>query len=58
MTRFLFFFVMLAAVAALIARSPRAKRVLWAAFVLLAVYALLKATGLIEALAPERTDWF
>jgi hypothetical protein len=58
MTKLLFFLVVILAIAALIARSPRAKGVLWATFVLLAIYAILKATGVIEALAPARDGVF
>ncbi len=58
MTRFLFILVVLIAVVALFASSPRSRHVSWAVFVALAVYAVLKATGVIEALAPDRDGVF
>lgn len=54
MLRILFLAVIALAVVAIFTRSPRARRVLWALFGLLAVYAALKATGVIEAIAPAR----
>lgn len=35
-------------------RSPRARQAIWTMLVVIAVYAVLKATGVIEAIAPNR----
>ncbi len=58
MLRFLFVFMLLVAVAALFARAPRARRVLWTILALIALYGVLKATGAIEAIAPARDGVF
>lgn len=58
MTKLLFVVIILIAIVALFARSPRARQALWTAFVLLGVYAVLKVTGVIEALAPARDGVF
>ena len=42
------------ALAAWLTRAPRLRRALWAALALVAAYGLLKATGVIDALAPDR----
>lgn len=46
-------FALLAATAAL-TRAPRARRALWIAVCIIVAYGVLKATGIIEALAPAR----
>ena len=49
--------VLLAAGVALVAfvtRAPRVRRALWVTLWLLGAYAVLKVTGVIEALAPAR----
>lgn len=58
MLRLLFLALTLGAIVAAITRSPRLKRALWAAVLLLAFYGLLKATGVVEALAPARDGIF
>lgn len=54
MLRFLFLALVALVVATLLTRSPRLRRVLWIVFCLIALYGLLKITGVIEALAPDR----
>ena len=46
------------ALVALITRSPRLRLVLNAVLAVLAVYAVLKLTGVIDALAPDRMGVF
>ncbi len=58
MFRFLFLILVFTAVVALFTKSPRSRQGLWAAFGLVAIYALLKATGVIEAIAPSQTGVF
>ena len=42
----------------MITRSPRARRVLHVVLGVLALYAVLKLTGVIEAIAPDRDGVF
>jgi hypothetical protein len=58
MLRVLLFLVLALAIAALIFRRPALRRALWAALVLVAVYGVLKATGVVDALAPAETGVF
>ena len=41
----------------MITRSPRVRRVLHVVLAVLAVYAVLKLTGVIEAIAPDRMGY-
>lgn len=41
-------------VVAYLTRSTLPKRILWAMFAIAVVYTILKATGVIEAMAPDR----
>jgi hypothetical protein len=55
------YLVLLAAVMAgiaLITRSPRLKRALKVVLAVLGVYAVLKLTGVVEAIAPDRDGVF
>lgn len=58
MLRFVFFAAVALAVIALFTRSTRLRRGLWAVLVLMAAYAVLKLTGVIEAVAPDRDGMF
>ncbi len=58
MLRLLFLGLVLGAIFAAITRKPRLKRVLWAAVLVIAAYGLLKATGVVEAIAPARDGVF
>ena len=58
MTRFFIFVILACAIVALFARSQRARRILWGIALALAAYAVLKALGVIEMLAPDRTGVF
>jgi uncharacterized membrane protein YuzA (DUF378 family) len=52
--RYLLLVVALLAIAALAGRWPAARRALLVLIALAALYAVLKMTGVIEALAPDR----
>lgn len=54
MLRLVVLATLLLAVFAWLTRSARARRAIWAILVLLAIYAVLKATGVIEEIAPSR----
>ncbi len=54
MLRFIVLAVVLLAVFAWLTRSARARQAIWTILILLALYAVLKATGVIEAIAPTR----
>lgn len=54
MIRILFLFAALFAVIALITRRPGMRQAFYAFLAFLVVYAILKATGVIEAWAPDR----
>lgn len=54
MLRFLFLALVALVIAAMLTRSPRLRRALWIVFGLIAFYGILKITGVIEALAPDR----
>jgi hypothetical protein len=58
MLRILFFIGLVLGIAAFFARSRRARVAFWAVAALVLVYAVLKLTGVIEALAPDRTGVF
>ena len=54
MIRILFLFAALFVVIALITRTPGMRRAFYAFLAFLVVYAILKATGVIDAWAPDR----
>jgi hypothetical protein len=54
MLRVLLLFVVCFAVVALITRRPGPRRLLYAFLALMVVYAILKLTGVIDAMAPDR----
>ncbi len=58
MTRLVILAAVAGAILALFVRSRRARLILWGLLVALAVYAVLKGTGVIEALAPDRDGVF
>lgn len=58
MLRIVFLAAVALAVVALFTRSARLRRGLWAILVLMAVYAVLKLTGVIDAMAPDRDGMF
>jgi hypothetical protein len=58
MLRFVVAAAVIAVIAALLTRNPRARRAIWALLVLVAAYGVLKATGVIEAIAPDRNGVF
>lgn len=58
MTRIFFLLVVAAAVVSLFVRSPMLRHGVRAAFVLLVVYAILKATGIVDAVFPARDGVF
>ncbi len=58
MFRFILLFVIGLAIVGWLTRMPGVRRALWVALVLLGIYAVLKATGVIEALAPARNGVF
>jgi len=55
MLKAIFLAVLILAVVAWLTRAPRVRRALWAVLLLIAAYGILKATGVIDALAPSRT---
>lgn len=58
MLRVLFLGLVLGVIVTMITRRPRLRRALWVALVLVAVYGVLKATGVVDALAPARDGVF
>jgi VIT1/CCC1 family predicted Fe2+/Mn2+ transporter len=58
MLRYLVVLIALLAVAAVLTRAPRVRRALWTVLTLVAVYGVLKATGVVDALAPARDGVF
>jgi hypothetical protein len=54
MLRILFAFLVVFGIIALLTRTPGMRRAFYAFLAVLVVYAILKATGLIEEWAPER----
>jgi hypothetical protein len=56
MIRILFLFAAVFAVIALVTRTPAMRRTFYAVLAFLVVYAILKATGLIDAWAPDRMN--
>lgn len=52
--RLLLVAVLILLVAAWLTRAPRLRRAIWIVMVAIAVYGVLKATGVIEAIAPAR----
>jgi hypothetical protein len=58
MLRFVLLLLIALALVAVIARAPGARRVLWVALAIVLLYAALKLTGVIDALAPDRTGVF
>ena len=56
MLRYLVAFVAAVALVALVTRAPAARRALVAILGLVLLYAVLKLTGVVDALAPE-PDW-
>lgn len=58
MFRIILLFVIGAAIVGWITRTPGVRRALWVALALLGTYAVLKATGVIEAIAPARDGVF
>lgn len=49
--------ILVLAVASWLTGAPRLRRALWAALVLVAAYGVLKATGVIDAMAPPRLGY-
>ncbi len=58
MLRLLFLGLVLGAIFAAITRNPQLKRALWVAALVVAAYGLMKATGVVEAIAPARDGVF
>jgi hypothetical protein len=56
MVRVLFLFAAVFAVIALITRTPGMRRTFYAFLACLVVYAILKATGLVDEWAPDRMN--
>jgi hypothetical protein len=54
MLRYIFALVLVLAIAALLTRGQAARRSLWVVVALVILYAVLKLTGVIEVLAPDR----
>jgi hypothetical protein len=54
MLRLLFLVIAVIAVIALVTRRPGPRRLLVAMLILAALYAVLKLTGVFEAIAPDR----
>lgn len=54
MLRFIVLAVVALAVFAWLTRSKRARQAIWTILVILAIYAVLKAAGVIEDVAPTR----
>ncbi len=52
MTRILLLFVVALAIVALLSRKSSLRRALWVICAVLVTYAILKTTGVIEAIAP------
>ncbi len=57
MLRFVFVFVALTAVVALVSRRPGPRRVFYATAALMVIYTVLKLTGVVDALAPAPSGW-
>lgn len=58
MLRFIILVALVSLLVAMITRSRSANRVFWALLGITVAYTLLKLTGVIEALAPDRTGVF
>lgn len=58
MFRFILLFVIGLAIVGWLTRTPGVRRGFWVALALLGTYAVLKATGVIEAIAPSRNGVF
>lgn len=58
MLRFVLVLVVAIALVAVVTRAPGPRRFLFALFGLMVVYAMLKLTGVIDAMAPSRTGVF
>jgi hypothetical protein len=58
MLRLVFLLLVVLALVAAITGAPGARRALWVALGLVLLYAALKLTGVIDALAPSRTGVF
>jgi hypothetical protein len=58
MLRFIFLVALVSLVVAMITRSRSANRIFWTLLGVSVVYTLLKLSGVIEALAPDRTGVF
>jgi hypothetical protein len=56
--RFVFLVLIALGLVAVVTRSPLARRTLWVLLGLMVLYAILKLTGVIEAIAPSRTGVF
>jgi hypothetical protein len=54
MLRYTFALVLVLAIAALLTHGPAARRSLWVVVALVILCAVLKLTGVIEVLAPDR----
>lgn len=54
MLRILFAVFVVLVAAAVLTRSPRIKRIVWALVGVVVLYGVLKITGVIEAIAPSR----
>jgi len=54
MLRYIFALVLILSIAALLTRAQAARRGLWVVVALVILYAVLKLTGVIEVLAPDR----
>jgi hypothetical protein len=58
MLRYLAAIIVALALVALVTRAPGPRRVLFAILGLVVLYAVLKLTGVVDALAPSRTGVF
>jgi len=58
MTRLILLAAAMLLVVSFLLRAPRLRRVLWALMLAIAAYSVLKATGVIEAAAPDRIGVF
>jgi hypothetical protein len=58
MLRHLFALIVLLALVAMVTRARGPRRVVWVVLGLMVVYTVLKLTGAIEAMAPDRSGVF
>lgn len=58
MLRFILLFVVALAIVAILTRGPAVWRALWVLLAIIGVYVILKATGVIDGLAPSRIGVF